>query len=186
MGKDTFVHNLEIVRVIACLADPNKIRFTANFDRDVAETFPYLNAILPGAIYNHPGKTLTLHRDGRLLTIYALKVEAAKIENRDDAQDVVRWIVGLINECHRKRATIKPNFERRERLGVIDIVKLLPGTNCKRCGQPTCLAFAAFLAAERVSIMICTDIFLSDYSERRKELITLLKASGYSVPESFV
>jgi len=39
----------------------------------------------------------------------------------------------------------------------LQIFKLLPGTNCKECGFPTCLAFAMKLAAKGVSIDDCPD-----------------------------
>jgi acetyl-CoA decarbonylase/synthase complex subunit gamma len=40
----------------------------------------------------------------------------------------------------------------------LDIYKLLPKTNCKKCGFPTCLAFAMSLAQGRVSLEKCPDI----------------------------
>lgn len=40
----------------------------------------------------------------------------------------------------------------------LDIYKLLPKTNCKKCGQPTCLAFAMQLAQKKVSLSQCPDI----------------------------
>ena len=40
-------------------------------------------------------------------------------------------------------------------LTAIDIYKLLPKTNCRECGQPTCLAFAMQVAAGKASIDLC-------------------------------
>ncbi len=40
----------------------------------------------------------------------------------------------------------------------VEIFKLLPKTNCKKCGYPTCLAFAMKLAQGQVSIDSCPDI----------------------------
>lgn len=37
----------------------------------------------------------------------------------------------------------------------LQIYKLLPQTNCKECGYPTCLAFAMKLAARQVSLDLC-------------------------------
>ncbi len=37
----------------------------------------------------------------------------------------------------------------------IQIYKLLPQTNCKECGFPTCLAFAMKLAAKQVELSAC-------------------------------
>jgi len=40
----------------------------------------------------------------------------------------------------------------------LDIYKLLPKTNCKKCGFPTCLAFAMALAAKKTSLEKCPDV----------------------------
>jgi acetyl-CoA decarbonylase/synthase complex subunit gamma len=40
-------------------------------------------------------------------------------------------------------------------LSGLEIYKLLPKTNCKECGQPTCLAFAMKLAAKQADISAC-------------------------------
>jgi acetyl-CoA decarbonylase/synthase complex subunit gamma len=40
----------------------------------------------------------------------------------------------------------------------LDIYKLLPKTNCKKCGFPTCLAFAMALAAKKAALDKCPDI----------------------------
>ena len=37
----------------------------------------------------------------------------------------------------------------------IQIYKLLPQTNCKECGFPTCLAFAMKLAAKQADLAAC-------------------------------
>ena len=48
----------------------------------------------------------------------------------------------------------------------LDIFKLLPKTNCKDCGHPTCLAFAMALAAAKISLDRCPHI-----SEEAKETL---------------
>jgi acetyl-CoA decarbonylase/synthase, CODH/ACS complex subunit gamma len=40
----------------------------------------------------------------------------------------------------------------------VEIFKLLPKTNCKKCGHPTCLAFAMKLAQRQASIDQCPDV----------------------------
>ena len=40
-------------------------------------------------------------------------------------------------------------------LSGIQIYKLLPQTNCKECGFPTCLAFAMKLAAKQIELSGC-------------------------------
>jgi len=46
----------------------------------------------------------------------------------------------------------------------LEIYKLLPKTNCKECGFPTCLAFAIALAAKKVSLESCP--YVSEETKR--------------------
>jgi acetyl-CoA decarbonylase/synthase complex subunit gamma len=48
----------------------------------------------------------------------------------------------------------------------VEIFKLLPKTNCKKCGYPTCLAFAMKLAQRQASLDQCPDI-----SEEAKRIL---------------
>ncbi|TFH36217.1 MAG: acetyl-CoA decarbonylase/synthase complex subunit gamma [Dehalococcoidia bacterium] len=50
-------------------------------------------------------------------------------------------------------------------LAGIQIYKLLPQTNCKECGFPTCLAFAMKLAAKQVELSACPTV--SDASKKQ-------------------
>ncbi|MEW6716490.1 MAG: acetyl-CoA decarbonylase/synthase complex subunit gamma [Chloroflexota bacterium] len=71
-------------------------------------------------------------------------------------------------------------------LSGIQIYKLLPQTNCKDCGFPTCLAFAMKLAAKQVELAACPHV-----SEESKETLAesatppirlvTLKSNGHEV-----
>ena len=50
-------------------------------------------------------------------------------------------------------------------LSGIQIYKMLPQTNCKECGFPTCLAFAMKLAAKQADLDLCPDV--SDESREK-------------------
>jgi len=71
-------------------------------------------------------------------------------------------------------------------LSGIQIYKLLPQTNCKECGFPTCLAFAMKLAAKQVELASCPYVSetsktqLAESSAPPIRLITL-KANGQEV-----
>jgi acetyl-CoA decarbonylase/synthase complex subunit gamma len=53
----------------------------------------------------------------------------------------------------------------------LEIFKLLPKTNCKKCGMPTCLAFAMQLAQKRAKLEDCPDV-----SEKAKEVLAAAAA----------
>jgi 4Fe-4S ferredoxin len=45
------------------------------------------------------------------------------------------------------------------------IFKLLPQTNCKQCGEPTCYTFSLKLAASQKKLVDCTPLFEPQYAE---------------------
>ena len=71
-------------------------------------------------------------------------------------------------------------------LSGIQIYKMLPKTNCKDCGFPTCLAFAMKLAAKQVELADCPHVSaeakvqLAESSAPPVRLVTL-KSNGYEV-----
>lgn len=71
-------------------------------------------------------------------------------------------------------------------LSGIQIYKLLPQTNCKDCGFPTCLAFAMKLAAKQVELSSCPHVNenskaqLAEAAEPPIRLVTL-KANGNEI-----
>ena len=83
-----FIKKIKIFQILPCIPDPNKIRFIAYFEKDISEILPYLNAIVKGGIYNPNGPTLTIKKEGRLITIHPDKIAAGKIIDENDAKDI--------------------------------------------------------------------------------------------------
>jgi ArsR family metal-binding transcriptional regulator len=162
-----------------------KIRVIAEVSEEIQEVFPYLNAVLKGCIYNHPANTLTIRKDQKLITLHALHITLAKIEDENEAEELLKWLKDLINETFGKRGQIEPNYSMAAELKALDIFKLLPGTNCKKCGEPTCLAFAVKLVGRDTEIIKCNPLLLEEkYQEKRQVLAELLQAAGYEVPNT--
>jgi ArsR family metal-binding transcriptional regulator len=174
----------KITRVLPCLADPMKIRVIADVSEEIHEVFPYLNATLKGCIYNHAANTLTIRKDQVLITLHALHITLAKLEGENEAEDLLSWLKNLINETHEKRNQIEPNYSMAAELTALDIFKLLPGSNCKQCGEPSCLAFAVKLVGRDIVIAKCNPLFSDKYQEKQKVLLELLQAAGHEIPGS--
>jgi ArsR family metal-binding transcriptional regulator len=163
------------------MADPEKIRVIAEISGEIHQVLPYLNATLKGCIYNHPANTLTIRKDQKLITLHAFHITLAKIEDEKEAEEILRWLWDLINDTYEKREQIEPNYSMAAELKALDIFKLLPGTNCRRCGEPTCLAFAVKLVGRDIEIGKCDPLFSEKYQEKQKVLVELLHAAGYEV-----
>ncbi|MFB0563984.1 MAG: hypothetical protein ACETWM_22525, partial [Candidatus Lokiarchaeia archaeon] len=76
----SLLKDINITFVAPCIADSRKIRLIAYFSNNVAEVFPYLNAVMKNATYNKEGPTLNFSKDGRMVNIYSHKVAIAKID----------------------------------------------------------------------------------------------------------
>jgi ArsR family metal-binding transcriptional regulator len=173
------LRSYNITRTLPCLADPEKIRVIADVSDEIHEAFPYLNAVLKGCIYNHPANTLTIKKDGKLFTLHANHITLAKVEGEKEAGEILEWLQDLINETYEKRDQIEPNYSKGADLKALDIFRLLPGTNCKECGELTCLAFAVKLVAQDIDITKCAPLFLGEFQAKQKVLLELLRAAGH-------
>ena len=66
-------------------------------------------------------------------------------------------------------------------LSPIEIYKLLPGTNCKECGETNCMAFAAKLVNREATLQECPPLLEPKYKEAFDELWALLKPAVRTV-----
>ena len=176
------LQSYKITRILPCLADPEKIRVIAEVSGDIYEVFPYLNATLKECIYNHPAFTLTIKKGEKLLTLHALHITLTKIDDENEAEEILKWLQNLVNETYQNRGKIEPDYSMKKELKASDIVKLLPGTNCKKCKELSCYAFAFKLIRKGIGITKCNPLFSEEYLEKQKVLLELLSAAGYDFP----
>ena len=71
------------------------------------------------------------------------------LRDEEEAEKILEWLKREINDAWEKRNEIKPRYEGLPKPKLLEILRLLPKTNCRACGQPTCMVFAA-LAAQGV------------------------------------
>jgi len=72
----------------------------------------------------------------------------------------------LVNRTWEQRSEITPSYESRQRPTPMAVYQLLPGTNCKECGQPTCFTFALKLTVSQVKISDCPELSKPQYSDQ--------------------
>jgi len=165
-----------ITHVLDCIADPTKDRVVAELSDDISPVFPYINALMPGIVYNPGGNSLTIRRGTRLLTLYPKVAVLAKVDGEADAREQLEWFREVCNEAWARRAEITPLFERRATLGFLDVYKLLPQLNCKECGERTCIAFAVSLLMSQRTLDECPRCREPRYQEGASRLRELLPA----------
>ena len=129
-----------------CMPRAMTIQCFAHLNQDVSAILPYLNAILAGFEYIKEPPSVTFRAQGKLITIYGRKIAINAIKDEKEALKIVEWIKREINYAWENRDEVEPSYEGMPRPKVIEILKLLPKTNCQECGAPTCIVFATFVA----------------------------------------
>jgi ArsR family metal-binding transcriptional regulator len=151
---------------------------------DITEMLPYLNTELKGVQYIEKEKILTVKREGHLITFRPKEIAITKLEDENEARQVMEELKQVVNDTYQNRDKIEPDYSMGKELKSSDILKLLPGTSCKECGERTCFAFSFKLMRNDVEISKCAPLFSGGYEEKRKALLELLEASGYEIPEA--
>jgi len=158
-----------------CDFSAQTVNAIAEFSQDISVVFPYLNAIIDGATYLPDSKILRFSKEGKVVNLYPHMIAIAKLKDREEAKQVIESIRQLINETYARRDEISPRYESRSQPKVRDILSLLPGTNCKQCGLPTCFAFATKLLKGQTEVTRCPAMHTDEYATRRQELTELLE-----------
>ncbi len=141
-------YSLEIFRS-KCNAEARTLHCFAHLNDDVGAVLPYLNTVLGGSGYIKDPPALTLKTSGKLITIHPRKIAVNALADEDQAEKIVAWLQREINTTWERRHEIEPSFEGARQPELLEILKLLPKTNCKACHEPTCMVFAV-RAAEGV------------------------------------
>ena len=117
-----------------------------HLDQDISAVLPYLNAVLGGFEYLRNPPAVVFRSQGRLITVHSRKIAINALRDEDEADKILAWLQREINQAWENREEIDPSYEGAPKPKLIEILKLLPKTNCKDCGEPTCMVFAARMA----------------------------------------
>ena len=83
------------------------------------------------------------------------------------------------------REAITPRYVSQAGLKVIEILRLLPMTNCKVCGYAACMAYAAALREGEIALQACTPLWEEKYREKREKLQAYLQSYGWRALDEF-
>jgi ArsR family metal-binding transcriptional regulator len=152
----------------------------ATFDTDISPSFPYVNAELGGWDYDKHNQVLLLKlAPGKWITLHAHEIAIRGIRDLDEAHALLAWIQARLNDIYNRREQIEPRYTSQAGLKVMEILKLLPMTNCKACGYATCMAYAAALREGEITLNDCPPAWQETYGEKREKLLTYLKSFGW-------
>jgi ArsR family metal-binding transcriptional regulator len=152
--------------------EPGAERFSARarLVTDVSPVLPYLNAILPGAIYQPHVPVLTWKQDQHSIAVYTRELLVSNTPDRKAAQKELEKLIALLNDTWERRQEITPSDKTRCRPTPMAIFKLLPQTNCQACGEPTCFSFALKLIAAQQALEACPPLYDSRFADNLSAL----------------
>ncbi len=156
-----------------CNPSFESVHCIARLNEDIRDVLPYLNAVLGGTQYFADPPEVMFHHHGKIIKVAAREIAVNALKDEAEADRILEWLRSEINQAWENRETIAPCFTGKTRPQVMEILRLLPKTNCKKCGRPTCMAFAAQVAEGGRGADDCPELA----AENREQLTAYL--SGF-------
>ncbi len=126
-----------------CNPSFQSVHCVAHLKEDVREALPYLNAVLGGTQFFMDPPQVMFHHQGKIIKVAAKEIAVNALRDAEEADPILEWLKNEINDAWEKRDSITPSYTGKTKPRLIEVLKLLPKTNCKKCGLPTCMVFAA-------------------------------------------
>jgi DNA-binding CsgD family transcriptional regulator/ArsR family metal-binding transcriptional regulator len=128
------------------------------FDSDIRDVFPFVNAAVAKARYQQRPLSIAFNRRGVQCTLYPREAMAAPFSSRENTITYIEELIEFLNDLYDRRNQLEPDHRlHREPVSIVDIIKTLPRTNCKKCGFSTCMAFAAALRKGETEPQACPE-----------------------------
>ncbi len=160
----------EIVRP-ECNPSFQSLHCLVHLDQDVGEALPYLNAVLGGFEYIDEPPSVTFRTQGKIITVHPRLIAINALKDEAEADKIIDWLRREINQAWENRDDIEPRYTGMPRPQVLEILKTLPKTNCKKCGQPTCMVFAVQAAEGAKGSANCPEMTIKMAEQLDKYLI---------------
>jgi len=173
---------LENYRLKLQLTPCNPLSQTVNaiieFDDDLSDLLPYINAELGPGVFDPRRPFLRLNSEGRAIVLEPHRVGISKVENQAEAEALFAALRDQVRSIAERRDQIKPSYRSLGQVSALDVYKCLPRTNCGECGVPSCFAFATALARGEADLGDCPILAKPANAARRAELEALLGATA--------
>ena len=166
MTEETLIREYEIeLHAPPCLPGAPVYAAKAHIPNDVSEVMPYLNAVLDRPFYGGDNQFIIWQDEERKYALRPNELAVSTIFDREQAAELVEKAVAMINEIWERRGEITPDHTKKTPPKVLDILKLLPRTNCQDCGLQSCMAFAAELVEGTCRLEDCPYLLEDDNAE---------------------
>jgi ArsR family metal-binding transcriptional regulator len=167
-----FVEAVQLIKTLPCLAEPGKLIVIGRPSRSIDGLLPLVAAVAPNVIaFNPAAGTLTLRRKPGFITLYPDQIMITQVVDSAEGLELLDGVRDLLNQCWAHRDTIQPARAAQRAPRPLDVWTLLPQTNCKQCGEATCMAFAFALLLNKRAPDACPPLVADpSFAERRAQL----------------
>lgn len=161
-----FVDQITLSKTLPCIAEEGSLQVHAKASVSLNPILPYLNTVLKKTNYDHAAGHLNFIIDNKIaVAIHDDQLVLRKIANTTAAYEMLDRLKDMFNDIYERKDEIVPTIEPKKVISVMDYFKLLPRTNCKKCGAPTCLAFANLLYQDEAMPEDCPILKEDKYKE---------------------
>jgi DNA-binding CsgD family transcriptional regulator/ArsR family metal-binding transcriptional regulator len=128
-------------------------------DNEFSHLFPFIQAIEKEAIHFENPEYLQFKKDDIFCTLYPPNLIAARFfYDREEALGFAGRLIEYLDDLEHRKSKIKPRFKSYRHLHVPEILRLLPLSNCGKCGFRTCMAFAGAVSRRKIVLGKCPDL----------------------------
>ncbi len=149
LAYKTKIHNYDVTALYAkCPTSKFAISIEAKSREAFGDVVKGLAYVVPiqKLAFDEELSSATLRLFDRLIGVYSDGRVIFCAENLNDAAEVLRGVDEMIRrarECVKLYGTPSSSeLKKLIKLNAIELYKYLPKTNCRKCGEATCLAFA--------------------------------------------
>lgn len=154
----------------------------AHLNIDLRPLLPYLNATLSRAVYLPDGSALSWRFEEHKVGFWGDRIAVDHLHSRAQVEEVIKYLVDLVNKTWERREQITPDTKAHQFLQPLELHRLLPQINCKKCGENTCFNFALKIAAGQADLKQCEPLNQRpEFEADRIELETLLASKSPSL-----
>lgn len=166
-----FLESIKIIETSPCLAEKELFKAVSRASVSLNEILPYLNSVLEKPNYQTNPISLVFKKGIIGITIKDDKISLTRFSNITEAYEILDWVKDLINDLYESRDEITPDYRVLKQVGLLKIYSFLPKTNCKKCGETSCMAFAGKLSKFEADMEDCPVLSETEYKLQKEKLI---------------
>lgn len=165
-----FLDDIEILSVDICVQEKDKFIAETRTSTDLSVVLPYLNAIFPKANYNPNSISIKFTHEQVEFTLFANNLNLQKFRSRTELMELLDWAKDFINDIHASMSELTPLHTTRKIPPALTVYSLLPKTNCLKCGEKSCMAFASRLHKLELELSDCPVLSEAAYKSNLAKL----------------